>query len=43
MTKQEMIDALMLEDFSPIYHEADRIRKNTAALIVSTIRYPVTG
>jgi biotin synthase len=27
MTKQEMIDALMLEDFSPIYHEADRIRK----------------
>lgn len=27
MTKQEMIDALMLEDFSPVYHEADRIRK----------------
>jgi len=27
MTKQEMIDALKLEDFSPIYHEADRIRK----------------
>jgi biotin synthase len=27
MTKQEMIDALMLEDFSLIYQEADRIRK----------------
>ncbi len=27
MTKQEMIEALMLEDFSPIYHEANRIRK----------------
>jgi len=29
MTKQEILDALMLEDFSPIYKEADKIRKKT--------------
>ncbi len=29
MTKQELINLLALEDFSPVYKEADRIRKET--------------
>ena len=29
MTKQELVQLLALEDFSPVYEEADRIRKET--------------
>ena len=27
MTKQELVQLLALEDFTPVYEEADRIRK----------------